>query len=127
MVVHAREGRLEWASAGHPPPLRLDTGAILNGHPPAPPLGVDTSLTCRGVQDGLEPGAGVLLFTDGLTEAHRPSQELFGEQRLADAVRALAGSPPQAVVRQLEAAVLAHAGQKLGDDLCIVAARVGAP
>ena len=25
-VVHPREGRVAWASAGHPPPLRLDRG-----------------------------------------------------------------------------------------------------
>ena len=33
-VVHPREGRLAWASAGHPPPLRLDTGETLNGARP---------------------------------------------------------------------------------------------
>jgi sigma-B regulation protein RsbU (phosphoserine phosphatase) len=126
VVVHPRDGRVAWASAGHPPPLRLDTGELLNGHPPAPPLGVDAAITCRAGEDVVAPGAGVLLFTDGLTEAHRPRHELFGERRLVETLRELAGSAPHAVVRRLESDVLAHAGESLGDDLCIVAARVAA-
>jgi serine phosphatase RsbU (regulator of sigma subunit) len=127
VVLHPREGRLQWASAGHPPPLRLDTGEMLNGRLPAPPLGVDTTLTCRPGEADLARGGGVLLFTDGLTEAHRPRHELFGEQRLVEALQQLSGSPPGAVIRRLESDVLAHAGDALGDDLCIVAARVDAP
>ncbi len=126
VVVHPREGRLTWASAGHPPPLRLDTGEMLNGKRPGPPLGVDAAITCQPGHETLAPGTGVLLFTDGVTEAHRHRHELFGEDRLVEALRQLAGSPPDAVVRRLESAVLEHAGDALGDDLCIVAARMGA-
>ena len=126
VVLHPREGRLEWASAGHPPPMRLDSGEMLNGQRTAPPLGIDARLTCHPGHESLTPGAGILLFTDGLTEAHRPQHELFGERRLVDALQRLAGSPADAVVQRLEADVLAHAGESLGDDLCIVAARVDA-
>ena len=123
-VLHPHERRLVWASAGHPPPLRLDTGETLNGCRSAPPLGVTPLLTCDPGHEALEPGAGLLLFTDGVTEAHRPRQALFGEQRLTDTVRELAGEPPEALVRRLQADLHAHAGEALGDDLCIVAARV---
>ena len=126
VVVHPREGRIEWASAGHPPPVWLDSGETFNGRAPAPPLGVDATLTCEAGQQTLEPGGGVLLFTDGVTEAHRSRRQLFGHERVVDALRQLAGSPPDAVVRRLEADVLAHAGASLPDDLCIVAARVQA-
>jgi sigma-B regulation protein RsbU (phosphoserine phosphatase) len=123
-VVHPRDGRLTWASAGHPPPLRLDTGETLDGGRSAPPLGVSASISCdAGVAD-LDPGAGVLLYTDGVTEAHRPRRELYGEQRLAAALRELAGSESAAVVRRVLSDLYAHAGGTLGDDLCIVAARV---
>ena len=126
VVLHPREGRLDWSSAGHPPPLRLDTGAMLNGQRQASPLGLDPTVTCHTGREDLAPGSGVLLFTDGLTEAHRPLRELFGQRRLVEALRASAGSPPDAVVRRLESDVLAYAGDTLGDDLCIVAARVEA-
>jgi serine phosphatase RsbU (regulator of sigma subunit) len=123
-VLHPRERRLVWASAGHPPPLRLDTGEMLDGCRSSPPLGVTASLTCDPGHETLDPGAGVLLFTDGVTEAHRPRQELFGERRLTETVRELAGEPPEVLVRRLQSDLHAHAGDALGDDLCIVAARV---
>jgi len=126
VVLRPHEGTLEWASAGHPPPLRLDTGEMLNGRRPGPPLGVDATLVCDGAHEPLAAGAGVLLFTDGLVEAHLPRRELFGEARLATALRELDGSSPHEVVRRLEADVHDHAGASLHDDLCIVAARVNA-
>jgi serine phosphatase RsbU (regulator of sigma subunit) len=127
VVLRPLEGALTWASAGHPPPVLLDSGELLNGRKPTPPLGIDTTITCHAGELEIAPSAGVLLFTDGLTEAHRPRQELFGEHRLADTVRELAGSRPEAVVRRLESAVLQHAGDTLNDDLCMVAARVVTP
>jgi serine phosphatase RsbU (regulator of sigma subunit) len=123
-VLHPRERRLVWASAGHPPPLRLDTGETLNGARPSPPLGVTASLSCDAGREELDPGAGLLLYTDGVTEAHRPRRELFGEHRLRAALRELAGPDPRAVVRRLRSDLRAHAGDALSDDLCIVAARV---
>jgi serine phosphatase RsbU (regulator of sigma subunit) len=124
-ALHPREHRVTWASAGHPPPLRLDTGETLNGAGTAPPLGVNASISCDAGRAELDPGAGLLLYTDGVTEAHRPRHELFGEHRLTAAVREQAGSAPAAVVRRVLSDLHEHVGGgTLGDDLCIVAARV---
>jgi serine phosphatase RsbU (regulator of sigma subunit) len=123
VALHPNEGRLEWASAGHPPPVRLDSGEHLD-MAPSLPLGIEDALTCRHRAETLSAGSGVLLFTDGLTEAHQPRMQLFGEQRVAAAVRDVAGLPSEGVVRRLKAEALAHAGDELHDDLCIVAARV---
>ena len=35
----------------------------------------------------LEPGDIPMLFTDGVSEAHNPNQEEFGEERLKDVLR----------------------------------------
>ncbi len=124
VTIRPRDGRISWATAGHPPPVLLDSGEALNGRGPSPPLGVDPTINCRAGRAELGAGRGVLLFTDGLAEAHRPREELFGEHRIAEALRALAGASSSAVVRRLESEVLAHAGSALTDDLCIVAARM---
>ena len=66
----------------------------------------------------LEPGDAVALFTDGLVEARRDG-ELYGEQRLDDALTANAGLPAQELADALLADCLAYGGE-LADDCAIV-------
>jgi phosphoserine phosphatase RsbU/P len=63
--------RLRWAYAGHPPALWMGDGQELAAPRQGPPLGLEDdpeyaegSLRATGL-------AGVLLYTDGLTEARR--------------------------------------------------------
>ncbi len=114
---------LRWGYAGHPPVLWLDTGEELSGGR-APPLGLSEELTCATAARHLTPGTGVLLYTDGVTEA-RLDGEQFGETRLAEVVRTLRGQPPSEVVTAVTTGVQQFAGPSLGDDLCVVAARIG--
>ena len=119
-----------WAVAGHDTPWQLDTGLPLSGGTTGPPLGVaaDSSKIESG-KGTLEPGAGILLFTDGLTEGRgvirRPGQpiELFGEDRARRIVQKLRGAPPVSVLEALVTAVSEFAGGPLADDLCLVAIR----
>lgn len=113
---------LRWAYAGHPPVLWLDTGEELSGGRAAP-LGLSVELDCTARSERLTPGTGVLLYTDGVTEARR-NQEQFGELRLADSVRALEGESPTEVVAGVTSEVEDFASGGLADDLCVVAARV---
>ena len=69
-------------------------------------------------------GAGVLLYTDGLTEA-RHDGELFGLERVSDALSGLHESVPADAIAVLRARVAAFAYGALTDDLCLLAARVG--
>ena len=116
------EHSLRWGYAGHPPVLWLDTGEELSGGRAAP-LGLSEELDCTTAAEQLTPGTGVLLYTDGVTEARR-KKEQFGELRLAESVRALDGEPPAEVVAAVTSEVEDFASGKLGDDLCVVAARV---
>lgn len=116
------EDSLRWGYAGHPPVLWLDTGEELTGGRAAP-LGLSEELDCTTAAGQLTPGAGVLLYTDGVIEARR-RKEQFGELRLAESVRALEGEPPAEVVAALTSEVEDFASGELGDDLCVVAARV---
>jgi serine phosphatase RsbU (regulator of sigma subunit) len=119
-----------WAAAGHDTPWQLDTGLPLTGGMVGPPLGVaEDSLKIETGKGTLEPGAGILLFTDGLTEgrgaARRPGRrtELFGEDRARRIVQKLHGAPPVSVLDALVTAVTEFAGGPLADDLCLVAVR----
>jgi serine phosphatase RsbU (regulator of sigma subunit) len=117
-----RERLLRWAYAGHPPVLWLDSGEALSGGR-ALPLGVSRDWACQTAAHNLSPGTGVLLYTDGVTEA-RDAGKQFGETRLAQSVQTLRGRPPAEVVAAVTAEVQEFAATGLADDLCVVAARI---
>ena len=137
MVYRPADRSMSYALAGHPPPMLLDEGGDLNGIAPGLPLGLGASVECARAERRLDQGDGVLLFTDGLTEARRPSPEdldtranelsppeLFGNERIAAVLSEHRGSEPREVVRALRSAAERFTGGGLADDLCMVAVRV---
>lgn len=89
---------LRFSSAGHPPP-RLIRGATdasssygptvdaLDGHRGLP-LGIMADEHYQDTTVQLLPGDHVLLYTDGISEAFNPKHQLFGFDRLDEALRA---------------------------------------
>ncbi len=122
MVLDPVVGRGRFASAGHPPPVIAAGRETRFVEPPyGVPLGtLESSYEEREVE--LSPGEILLLYTDGVTEGYRDG-ELFGEERLLDAVRGAEGLDPQALVERLRDSVIGFAGA-LRDDVDIVALRL---
>ncbi len=60
------------------------------------------------------------MYTDGVTEARR-NGELYGEQRLFGLLSRLDQHAPDAVVRDVIAAVTEYAGDDLRDDVALLA------
>jgi two-component system, chemotaxis family, CheB/CheR fusion protein len=121
-VLDPRTGRMSYASAGHPAPVRLGAAAcgvldVAFG----PPLGsfghafVDSEIV-------LDRNDSLVLYTDGVTEA-RQGVRMFGEPRLLDAVADLRGRPAQAVADGVAEAARAFGG-RLRDDLQVVVLRL---
>jgi hypothetical protein len=112
-------GRLEWTCAGHLPPLLLRGRKVVAelGSEPIVPFGLrgDTPAPCAV---DLEPGDAVLMYTDGVTEAHLPNGELFGLPRLIDLLEreAAASQQPEEILRRLVAALLGEQPGGLRDD-----------
>ena len=77
VTVSPPDRMLRYAYAGHPPMLWLDTGEELSGGR-SPPLGLPPEeWACTPAAHDLTPGTGVLLYTDGVTEARHNGQQ-FG-------------------------------------------------
>jgi sigma-B regulation protein RsbU (phosphoserine phosphatase) len=81
---------LRWAYAGHPPALWLEDGHELIAPNQGTPLGLGPN---PGYVEGSQratAGAGVLLYTDGLTEARHDGQ-MFGLDGVSAALGACTG------------------------------------
>ncbi|MGZ4169968.1 MAG: PP2C family protein-serine/threonine phosphatase [Solirubrobacteraceae bacterium] len=123
-VTYLPKGRLlRWAYAGHPPALWLRDGRLLAAPAQGLPLGLANDPACADGSLQPEPSSGLLLYTDGLTEARRDG-ELFGLDRVNATLAELADSTPDQVVEALRTRVAEFAGGNLTDDLCLLAARV---
>lgn len=80
-----RTGNLEYFNAGHLPPLLLRRGTVTQLFMEGSfPLGLIPEASHPAAHAKLEPGDTLVLFSDGVTEAMNPEEELFGESRLRD-------------------------------------------
>lgn len=117
-----RTGELNYVNCGHnPPTLRRRRGGIeLLDSGGGPPLGVVRELDPPGGVIGLEPGDLLVLYTDGISEAFGPRNELFGLPNLAAAIDRGEGDPERTRRSVLEAVERHAAGRPRVDDQTLV-------
>ena len=126
VVVHA-DASMAWASAGHPGPVSIADGEPLADTPPSYPVGIAPELDGIEVSRATLPPEGVLLYTDGLTDARPRGYQPFGESRIAALLRDLEQPTPQEAIDALITAARRFAGSTLPDDICLVALRSRLP
>jgi hypothetical protein len=120
--LDTRTGVYRKISAGHPGELLLRDGKVIKQlpSPTAMPIGLGQlgGAIPDIVEESLQPGDTLLLYTDGVVEARDAAGEQFGVDRLADFVtRALADQlPAPETMRRLVRAILAHQDDRLQDD-----------
>lgn len=114
---------LRYANAGHLAPLVAAAGggvSELGGR--GLPLGIEKDSSYEEGELALSPGDLLLGFTDGVVEARRAG-ELYGSERLAEALAALAPTePPERVVHRVHETVRDWA-DGLTDDTAVLAVR----
>ena len=116
-------GKLEFVSAGHPPPLQLgQQESMFLDVRPGPPLGApsdpESFTSTRAV---LEPGHALLFYTDGLVERRHEALDRSLD-RLRDALR-VAGSVETADALCEAAIRVSLADTRREDDVCVLALR----
>jgi serine phosphatase RsbU (regulator of sigma subunit) len=117
------ERLLRWAYAGHPPALWLDDGRELTARTQGTLLGTVADPGCVEGSRRTTPGSGVLLYTDGLTEARHDGTQ-FGLDAVSAALAGLHRPSPAEAIAVLRARVAEFAYGTLTDDLCMLAARI---
>lgn len=114
--------RLRWSNAGHPPPMvigRDGATQVLGDLDADLVLGVDEHTSRLESQVTLDPGATVLLYTDGLIERRGQSLE-EGLSRLQGLLEELADLPLQELCDQVLERLLPGAD----DDVALLAVRL---
>jgi sigma-B regulation protein RsbU (phosphoserine phosphatase) len=88
-VYEAAARRLVYSLAGHPLPLlrRRNRGVSELDRTPGLPLGILERDDWAEKEVQLWPGDALLLFTDGLVEGTNKAGEMFGAERLLEAMR----------------------------------------
>jgi sigma-B regulation protein RsbU (phosphoserine phosphatase) len=82
-----RDGNLEYIKAGHPSPLLLGGGEVKELSPGGSfPVGLLPIAEYESAHATLKPGDTLVMFSDGVTEAADPSEEMYGDDRLRQAV-----------------------------------------
>ena len=96
------DGSLQYVNAGHMPPLLVQpTGEVGPlGQPRNPPLGM-LPTAFESCSARLQPGVALVAVTDGITEAMSPAGELFGSDRLQQALARSAVTSAEELVKRV--------------------------
>lgn len=122
-ILNTKTGVVEYANGGHNPPFVVrpngdfrmieSSGDPVLGCFEEQPFGTHTTQ--------LSPGDGILLYTDGITEAFDPAGEAYGEERLGNLITTLGESPTQTAVNAIIADVNQFAlGTQQSDDITLL-------
>ncbi|MDR3641965.1 MAG: SpoIIE family protein phosphatase [Humidesulfovibrio sp.] len=129
-VLDMNTGEVRYACAGHNPPVLLRAGG-------APALLPTRQEPVAGALEGvsystdtmsLAPGDWLLLYTDGVTEAMNPAQDLYGERRLLEQSAGFGDADAQSICDRLSEDVRVFAaGAEQSDDITLLAMRFRGP
>ncbi len=116
-LVDPRDRSVTIACAGHPPPLVLSQGRVT-------PFPVEATMPVLmmdlpkvpDVRQALAPGDRILFYTDGVTERHDPSDDMFDLPRLMSSLERSAAASPEAQVQSIVRDLDAFGGDREPDD-----------
>jgi sigma-B regulation protein RsbU (phosphoserine phosphatase) len=113
-------GMLVYSNAGHCRPLHFRTGDDKDVHElvgTGIPLGIFEDQTWGQATARLDPGDVLVLYTDGVTEAHQELPLLFGKKRLLRSVRATLGTAGShhPTPQEIQDGILADVHRFVGD------------
>jgi serine phosphatase RsbU (regulator of sigma subunit) len=124
-ILDPATGELVFTNAGHNPPLlvradgtcdKLAGGGVI--------LGILPMAQYKESRAQMGPGDILVLFSDGVTEAPNPTDEDFGDDRLAELVASMRDRPAKEIVEAIEKAVTDFTqGAPAADDITVVVAR----
>jgi len=123
-----KNGNFIYCNAGHPPALLYHEGRFVALDLGGLVLGPDPEARYERGYVRVEPGALIVLYTDGITEATDDADEAFGVERLKETIAEHASLPARALVDLIFQRVESFSRRATPrDDQTVVVARRHAP
>lgn len=85
-ILDPLSGRVQFANAGHEPPYHWQSEAVAQLWATGMPLGLLPGSCYDTHEASIAPGDSLLFYSDGVTEAHNASREMFGRSRVQSCV-----------------------------------------
>jgi sigma-B regulation protein RsbU (phosphoserine phosphatase) len=123
-VLDLNTGQLTYSCAGHNPQLFIGRkgNSVLLSDAQCPAIGLDDTFQYQQATVTLSHEEGLLMFTDGVSEAQDAKNNLFTQESLMNTVSLTAGLSPKARVAAILSRVREFTeGRPLADDLTLLA------
>ena len=116
-VLDPQTGSLRYCNAGHNPPFLLKAGDVEALGRTGLPLGIVEDTAWEQGTAQLDRGDALVLYTDGATDAQTAEGDLFGQERLLEAIQASrrASAPSAVNAQEMEQTVLDAVHDFVGD------------
>jgi sigma-B regulation protein RsbU (phosphoserine phosphatase) len=123
------DGHLEFINAGHPSPMLIRQNTVEEAFTEGSyPVGLVPDAVYTAACIKLEPGDTLVLFSDGVTEAMDPDDNLFGVPRLRDVLAGHTSTALEEIQKTVLESVENFArGARQADDLTLLLVRYRAP
>lgn len=123
-IMDIETGETRYANAGHNPPIYLPCGGEPEWIPPfgEPVAGIMDTMEYSTKTMTMHPGDIMFIYTDGVTEAMNPAQELYSEERLLDLMKAAEKPFAPELVKEIDESIKTFAqGAEQSDDITMLA------
>jgi serine phosphatase RsbU (regulator of sigma subunit) len=120
-------GTLKFCNAGHNPPLIYGADGLRRVESGGMPVGMFEFAPYSGDECTLKAGDTLVIYSDGVTEAHNVAGEEFGEARLVEVLERYSRGSAEIVLEQIVNAVkeFAHGAEQYDDVTVLVVKYTG--
>jgi len=123
VVLDPRKHTVTLVTAGHLPPLLRTANQQVQAvgmEAAGIPLGIDATIEYREQKLTLEPGAALLMYTDGITESMNKTRSCYGPERLSRQFATATGDVEQVIETILDDVDRFSGQLPQSDDMCLI-------
>jgi sigma-B regulation protein RsbU (phosphoserine phosphatase) len=121
------DGQMRFCNGGHNPALIYGVDGLRRIEVGGMPVGMFEMAPYSGDQVELKPGDTMLLYSDGVTEAHNVDGQEFGEERMVEVLKQHYQAEAKVVLEKLidEVKTFAHGAEQYDDVTALVVKYTG--